>query len=239
MAPSHPPTAAAPNAPATLVDLFGSAPTPAPAKPSAPAPAPVSAPLVDLFGAAPVPPTAPMGANPLAALGLSPLSHPMPPTAPAPTLAGLGGMSFSPAPALPNSPPPALPGMQAVATPGGAVSVVAHDKPGALRVTMDATKAPTDGSVTVIRCRFFNSGAVPLTNLVFQAAVPKYLRVELMPASGTTVAPLNSAYVEQELRVTNSQQGAKGIALKLKLVYDQGGVHVDEIAQVSSFPPNF
>ncbi|MFY7695447.1 MAG: glycosyltransferase, partial [Cyanobium sp.] len=65
------------------------------------------------------------------------------------------------------------------------------------------------------------------------AAVPKFLRIELQPASGSTVPPLNGGCVEQELRVTNSQQGAKALALRLKLVGPHDGRYTPRLQSLA------
>lgn len=45
-----------------------------------------------------------------------------------------------------------------------------------------------------------------ITGLHFQAAVPKYLRLEMQPASGSVVKAAGAGAVEQIVRVTNSLQ---------------------------------
>lgn len=45
-----------------------------------------------------------------------------------------------------------------------------------------------------------------MTGLHFQAAVPKYLRLEMQPASGSVVKAGGSGVVEQVVRITNSMQ---------------------------------
>lgn len=135
---------------------------------------------------------------------------------------------------------------------------------------MDISKPlPSDLSQSRIICKFKNLNSIQLENLVFQAAVPKYLKLEMLPPSSTTIHPANSlsAEVTQEIRLTNSMQGQKSIMLKLKIGYKQGQLtvrshstylryrsvlrklttyckccdllQVDEMAQVSSFPPLF
>jgi AP-1 complex subunit gamma-1 len=70
-----------------------------------------------------------------------------------------------------------------------------------------------------------------------QAAVPKYLKLEMQPPTSTTIPASSNGAVTQEIRVTNSSQGEKNIMLKLKICYSSGGHAVEELAQVSSFPP--
>jgi len=56
-----------------------------------------------------------------------------------------------------------------------------------------------------------------------QAAVPKYLKLEMLPASATVIPSNTSGQVSQEIRLINSQQGEKNIMLKLKIGYKAGG----------------
>jgi Adaptin C-terminal domain len=65
-----------------------------------------------------------------------------------------------------------------------------------------------------------------LPSSLAQAAVPKYLKLEMLPASSSSIPPNSSGAVTQEIRVVNSQQGEKNIMLKLKIGYFQGGVQV-------------
>ena len=80
---------------------------------------------------------------------------------------------------------------------------------------------------------------MPLEGIAFQAAVPKYLKLEMSPASSSTVPPNSQGAVTQEIKLVNSMQGQKAIMLKIKLGYSQGGHAVEEMAQVSSFPPTY
>lgn len=85
---------------------------------------------------------------------------------------------------------------------------------------------PADTSQTSVLCKFSNLSAQPLENLVFQAAVPKYLKLEMLPPSSTTIPPNSQGAVTQEIKLANSMQGQKNIMLKLKIGYRQGGAQV-------------
>lgn len=67
--------------------------------------------------------------------------------------------------------------------------------------------------------------------------MPKYLKLDMQPPTSTTVPANSSGVVTQEIRLVNSMQGEKNIMLKLKICYSSGGHAVEELAQVSSFPP--
>lgn len=103
---------------------------------------------------------------------------------------------------------------------------------------LDVSKpVPSDPSQTKITCKFVNQTHAPLDALVFQAAVPKYLKLEMFPPTSTTIPAQSHGAVTQEIRLTNSMQGAKNITFKLKIGYTSQGTAVDEVTQVSSFPP--
>lgn len=105
---------------------------------------------------------------------------------------------------------------------------------------MEVTKpVPSDPSQTRILCRFNNLSARQLDTLVFQAAVPKYLKLEMLPPSSNVIPANSQGQVTQEIKLANSMQGQKNIMLKLKIGYKSGDVSVEEMAQVSSFPPLF
>jgi AP-1 complex subunit gamma-1 len=101
--------------------------------------------------------------------------------------------------------------------------VNAFDKNG-LKIVMELSKpSPAQPASTKVTCKFSNATAVPMSSLVFQAAVPKYLKLEMMPPSSTTIPAGSSGAVTQEIRVTNSMQGEKNLMFKLKIGYAANG----------------
>jgi len=59
----------------------------------------------------------------------------------------------------------------------------------------------------------------------------------MQPPTSTTLLPQSSGAVTQEIRVTNTMQGEKNILIRLKIAYTTNGVLVEEVSQVSDFPP--
>ncbi|CAM9132078.1 unnamed protein product [Ectocarpus sp. 13 AM-2016] len=193
-----------------MADIFA-------AKPAQP---PAAAGVVDPFAPTPAPATAANGsgggvAATLAAAAAAAAAAPGREAAPAITAAATSG----------QPPPP---------------SFVAFEK-GGLTVTFELSKpSPAeDPSTTLVKAIFRNSGASDVTGLHFQAAVPKYLRLEMQPASGSVVKAGGAGAVEQVVRITNSLQGQKNLLMKLKLVYEVGGAKMQEMASVGSFPPGY
>jgi AP-1 complex subunit gamma-1 len=232
-----------------LDDIFGGgvakAPTPALAPTAAPA-ALGNDLLADIFAARPpgppAQPPAPAPAAPFMNMGMGMgmgMGGGFPPAAPAPApnlmMGGMGGfpagpMSPSAAPASPFGAAPMMglsPAMSPNPTSGNAGNVIkAFDKNG-FQVFMELSKPnPATPNVSRVVVKFNNLTPYNMDNLMFQAAVPKYLRLDMSPASSTTVAANTQGVTSQEVRVTNSNHGEKPIMLKLKLGYTQNGATV-------------
>ena len=123
--------------------------------------------------------------------------------------------------------------------PANAVIISAFSKDG-LAVTIELSK-PTPGNpaFSKLLCRFSNTLGSQIDNLQFQAAVPKYLKLEMLSASSSSVTANSQGGVTQEMKITNSMQGEKSIILKLKITYSVHGRGVEEQATVSNFPNLF
>lgn len=225
------PASAPKPSPSNLLDLDdifgGGGGAPAPPVVASPKPAPAADLLADIFS---------LGAN---------VSTPLPPQPPAPAVAPApvdifagGLLSLSAPTPVPAPQAPVFSGF-AAAAPVANPTIKAFDKAG-FQVVMELSKpTPTLPANTRIIVRFSNLTAAPMDSLVFQAAVPKYLKLEMLPPSSTTIPPNSSGAVSQEIRIINSAQGEKNIMLKLKLGYSQMGTVVEELVQVNSFPPQY
>eukprot|EP00019_Armaparvus_languidus_P013517 CAMPEP_0168586044 /NCGR_PEP_ID=MMETSP0420-20121227/4058_1 /TAXON_ID=498008 /ORGANISM="Pessonella sp." /LENGTH=858 /DNA_ID=CAMNT_0008621077 /DNA_START=61 /DNA_END=2634 /DNA_ORIENTATION=+ len=97
----------------------------------------------------------------------------------------------------------------------------AYDKNG-VRIQMLGQKHPTNPSLSMIQAQFYNATSAPLNNFQMQIAVPKYIKLQLEPATGTVVppsAPGAPATVTQVLKLANSMHGQKPLLLKVKIDY--------------------
>lgn len=118
-------------------------------------------------------------------------------------------------------------------------AIKAFDKNG-LQILIDMSKpVSSQPSKTKLLCKFVNLTSSPMDSLMFQAAVPKYLKLEMAPPSSLIIPANSNGSVTQEIQLDNSMQGEKPIMLKLKIGYNQNGNKVEELAQVSSFPANY
>ena len=68
-----------------------------------------------------------------------------------------------------------------------------------------------------------------MTGMNFQVAVPKYITMEMLPPSGTTVPCNGGGNVSQVVKVTNTQMGTKKLMMKLKISYTCVGAKVEEV----------
>ena len=142
-------------------------------------------------------------------------------TPPQPPVVDLFGGSNNNAPAAPSP---------------AAHAIQAFDK-GGLTVFMELSKPNINNNAyTGISFKFRNSTSSPMQNISFQAAVPKYLKLEMHPPNSTVIPANSYGEVSQDIGVTNSMQGQKSIVLKLKIGYNIDGRAVDEMATVSNFP---
>jgi len=207
---------------------------------AAPAPAPENDLLSDLMGLglgeAPAPAPSPMGgapAPPAAAGGMDSMLMDM-----------LGGGAPAPAPAPAGVPPAGMGGglMDVMGdVMGGAPpanpSFQAYSKNG-LTIQFTCTK-DANPSVTIVDAAFSNAQGSPMTGFSFQVAVPKFMKLQMSPASSDTVPPMSSGAVTQQFKLANSMHGQKPLLVKLKIDFTFNGQPTTEMAQVDNFPAGY
>jgi AP-1 complex subunit gamma-1 len=89
---------------------------------------------------------------------------------------------------------------------------------------------------TAINAVITNSNSVPVLNFQLQAAVPKYIKIQLDPASASTIPPNNSGKVTQLIKLANSAHGEKPILMKLKVEYSLNDKQQSQLVAISNFP---
>ena len=216
-----------------------SAPAPAPAM-SVAAPAPSAGPadlLADILGGD----LAPAPAAPMPGFG-APAAPP--PGAGGDSLMDLLGDMGAPAPA-PAAPPPGAGGLDAMmggmgmgGGGGGPTPFQAYSKNG-LTISFSCAKDPNNASITIVDASFANAQGAPMTGFAFQVAVPKYMKLQMSPASSDTLPPMSNGAVTQQFKLANSLHGQKPIIVKLKIDFTFNGAPVTEMGQVDTFPPGF
>jgi len=98
-----------------------------------------------------------------------------------------------------------------------------------LSITYDVSKPqPNNLALTNINMLISNSNSSAITDLSIQAAVPKYLKIQLLPPSSTTVQPNNDGEVTQGCKILKGAD--KPIILRLKIDFKLNGQSFSEMA---------
>eukprot|EP01017_Pseudomicrothorax_dubius_P015125 TRINITY_DN1756_c0_g2_i2.p1 TRINITY_DN1756_c0_g2~~TRINITY_DN1756_c0_g2_i2.p1 ORF type:complete len:885 (+),score=241.38 TRINITY_DN1756_c0_g2_i2:41-2695(+) len=106
-----------------------------------------------------------------------------------------------------------------------------------LDVVMTLKKERPD--VSLITTTFNNKTGSTVTDLVFQVAAQKHIKLQLNPMTSNRVAPLSRDVTNHTMIVTNTQQGVKGIVLKIRLTYNVDGRPGLIEKALSDIPPTF
>ncbi|MED6143649.1 hypothetical protein PIB30_007952 [Stylosanthes scabra] len=105
-----------------------------------------------------------------------------------------------------------------------------------LRLTFNFAKEPGNSQTTNIQATFMNLSSDTYTDFIFQAAVPKFLQLQLDPASGSTLPANGNDSITQNFRVINSQNGKKSLVMRIRITYKINGKEKLEEGQISNFP---
>ncbi|KAG8958949.1 clathrin associated protein complex large subunit [Tulasnella sp. 419] len=114
-----------------------------------------------------------------------------------------------------------------------ATAYTAYDK-NDLKVTLTPQVSAARPGVVNILAKFTSSGSEAVSNVNFQAAVPKTQQLQMLPMSNPTVAP--GATETQQMRVT-APPGAQ-VRLRLRIGYVVAGQQFQEQVDFSGFPAN-
>ncbi|XP_034058273.1 ADP-ribosylation factor-binding protein GGA1 isoform X1 [Gymnodraco acuticeps] len=98
---------------------------------------------------------------------------------------------------------------------------------------------PSRPEVLVVIISMLSSAPIPVTNIRFQAAVPKVMKVKLQPPSSTELPAYNPilppAVITQILLLANPHK--EKVRLRYKLTFNLGDTSHDESGDVDQFPP--
>ncbi|CAN8001894.1 unnamed protein product [Ixodes pacificus] len=194
--------------------------------PPAPPPAPHPSALLDLLGAGGGPTREPGGGGDLLDLlgGLdlpdasvpASVPAPVPASVPASLPASLADLSDGPADG------------SALSAAGGPLTVLDRD---GLRVDFAFERRPAHE--LLIHLTALNSLAEPMTDFLFQAAVPKTFELQMLPPDGSVIEAQQC--VRQSLRVT-SPDGQSPLRMRIRLSYSVHGAPVHHQAELKDFP---
>ncbi|XP_033929725.1 AP-1 complex subunit gamma-1-like isoform X2 [Melopsittacus undulatus] len=116
----------------------------------------------------------------------------------------------------------------------GIPSITAYNKNG-LKIDFTFERSNTNPSVTVITIQASNSTELDMTDFVFQAAVPKTFQLQLLSPSSGVIPAFNSGTITQVIKVLNPQK--QQLRMRIKLTYNHKGSAIQDLAEVSNFPP--
>uniref|UniRef100_A0A8C2WSH4 Golgi-associated, gamma adaptin ear containing, ARF binding protein 1 n=1 Tax=Cyclopterus lumpus TaxID=8103 RepID=A0A8C2WSH4_CYCLU len=98
---------------------------------------------------------------------------------------------------------------------------------------------PSRSDVLVVIISMLSSAPIPVTNIRFQAAVPKVMKVKLQPPSSTELSAFNPilppSAITQILLLANPHK--EKVRLRYKLTFNLGDKCHDESGDVDQFPP--
>ncbi|XP_067912145.1 ADP-ribosylation factor-binding protein GGA1-like isoform X2 [Heterodontus francisci] len=117
--------------------------------------------------------------------------------------------------------------------------ITAFDRDG-FQVLFHFAKAPPLGrsDLLVVVITLLSSAPTPIKSIVFQAAVPKVMKVKLQPASGTELPACNPVLpppvISQIMLLANPQK--EKVRLRYKLLYTLDEQPFTEVGEVTEFP---
>lgn len=113
-------------------------------------------------------------------------------------------------------------------------NMTVFDKNG-LKVEFSFSRSPSNPTVTEILLTASNSTLFPITDFVFQAAVPKTFQLQMLSPSGSLIPPSNTGAVTQVINIANPQK--QPVRMRIRIAYNVNGSPVQEQGEVNDFPP--
>lgn len=111
-------------------------------------------------------------------------------------------------------------------------SMTAYEKNG-LKILFQLERLPDNPNTTVITMSATNDTLNPMSEFLFQVAVPKTFQLQMLPPSGIVIPP--AGQVTQVIRITNPNKSA--LRMRIRISYSAGGTTIQDQADVSNFPP--
>ena len=105
-----------------------------------------------------------------------------------------------------------------------------------IAITLRCSKGENPAD-TSINCVSMNKTRAEISDFRLFSAVQKHLSMNISSASSTRMGP--GEQITQQIVITNTQQGAKSIVIRLKIDYNINGAPKTNIATVDSFPSTY
>lgn len=142
----------------------------------------------------------------------SPSGSPIPFSASPSAMGAMGASSSSPAPSAWSQ-------QQAVKTNDGVLVLFDFSKP-----------QPASPQFTLVNATFINQGMQQVTDVELKLSLPKYLKLQVLPATSTALSPLGGQ-ATQQIKLANTLQGQKPVLMRLRLEYKINGEAKAEMAE--------
>jgi len=98
-------------------------------------------------------------------------------------------------------------------------------------VIFDISKPqPTSPQFTLVNATFTNNGPSTITDLELKLSLPKYLKLQLLPLSNTTLSGFGGSSTQQ-IKLANTAQGEKPVMMRLRLEYKINGEQKAELVE--------
>ena len=94
----------------------------------------------------------------------------------------------------------------------------------------------SDSTTYLIRACYQNKTSQVLSQLNMQVAVQKYMKLQMFPASSTGLQPHSTNEVIQDMKIQNTMDGQKPLALKLRVLYTMAGQQIAETKVINALP---
>ena len=104
-----------------------------------------------------------------------------------------------------------------------------------ISITFQFDRPSPSGSLVNMNLNIVNMASIPASDFVLQAAVPKSMQLEMLPASSTDIPANGTGSINLTLKVNNPSLAA--LKMRLKLSFNRGGQSIQDATQVSNFPP--
>ncbi|KAJ3437239.1 ap-1 complex subunit gamma [Anaeramoeba flamelloides] len=123
-----------------------------------------------------------------------------------------------------------------VNTPKKNPSAIIYNQDG-LKIQMNFKLVSVNGiPAAMVQTIFTNSTPTPMTNLIFQVAVPKHLQVQMAPPSSKIIPGNNTGKVTQTFRVIKKQNIKTKLTMMIRIQYKFNGMPVSKQQEVKNLP---
>ncbi|XP_022247312.1 AP-1 complex subunit gamma-1-like [Limulus polyphemus] len=112
-------------------------------------------------------------------------------------------------------------------------SLTAFEKNG-LKLDFSFEKPVDNPQMIIILLSATNQTPTPMTDFLFQAAVPKTFQLQLLPPSGNVIPPSTDKGVTQTIKVINPNKSQ--LRMRIRISYNISGSAVQEQTEVNTFP---